>query len=213
VDAGSQVLDVTSRRSPELSAVLRELPGTATAADRAVANVRALSGPLDTALTNTRPAFRALPAALRKLDSLTPTAGAMLTNLQDLERSAATQLPSMRRFTARLGDAATQGVPNIQAASRTVDVLSGYGKGLAQLGDLISGAVSTSDVNGVMARSMFTAVEPPRPSDLGLPSSTSSARMDSLLAVALQRLCARNAIACLLRVATPGLPPVVRRAP
>lgn len=220
VDSGGQVLHVTAARSPELAAAMRDLPETVEAAQRTLRRVKALSGPLNEAMDGALPALDELPAGLRELRALTPEARKLLADVEALERTGKTQLPAIREFTSRLGAAAVEGRPSVEAAAKTVDTLAQYGDGVAQLGDLISGAVSTSDINGVMARAIISAVEPAKPMNFGfdqVPEGASAPRarkaaaedrkeMQEGLAKLLDARCATDKTACILRAVTPGLP-------
>lgn len=221
IDSGSRVLDVTALRSPELAQAMRELPATVEAAQRTLRRVRALAGPLNEAMAGTLPALDELPEGLRELRALTPQAHTLMDDVEALEKSGRTQLPAIREFTSRLGTAAVEGRPSVEAAAKTVKTLAEYGDGVAQLGDLVSGVVSTSDINGVMARSIISAVEPVKPENFGfdqLPAGTSSPRarrassaaqreeLEEGLAKLLDARCVKDRVACILRTVTPGLP-------
>lgn len=220
VDSGGRVLQVTSARSPELAEVMRDLPATVEAAQRTLRRVRALAGPLDEAMDGALPALEELPEGLRELRALTPDARRILDDVEALERTGKKQLPAIRAFTSRLGSAAVEGRPSVEAAARTVDTLATYGDGVAQLGDLISGAVSTSDINGVMARAIITAIEPANPANFGfdrLPEGASATErrrhatrqrdeLEEGLAKLLDARCATDRVACIMRAVTPGLP-------
>lgn len=225
VDSGSQVLNVTAARSPELAQVMRELPETVESAQETLRRVRALAGPLSEAMDGALPALDELPEGLRELRRLTPDAKDLLADVEELEAIGKTELPKIRDFASKLGTAAVEGRPSVEAAARTVDTLSNYSDGVAQLGDLVSGAVSTNDVNGAMARAIISAVEPAKPENFGfdrLPEGTSTTRaraassakstkqqqqeMHEGLAELLDARCATDRVACILRAVTPGLP-------
>ncbi|MBJ7330363.1 MAG: MCE family protein [Solirubrobacteraceae bacterium] len=227
VDSGSQVLNVTGSRSPELSQAMRELPATMKAAQRALDQIQTLSGPLNESLDATLPVLDDLPEGLQELRELTPTTKKLIDDLAALEKRGKEQLPEIRKFTSRLGQAATEGRPAVDAAARTVNTLSNYSDGVAQLGDVVSGAVSTGDINGAMARAIVTAVEPANPANFGFdqrPEGTSAPRSASTassafktkaqqqaevnegLATLLDQKCATDRIACILRAIVPGLP-------
>ena len=215
LDGAARILKVAAGRSAELDATLRGLPATVLAARSAVRDTRALATPLVAGVDAARPALRASAPALRRLRGLTPEASGLLRDLLALQRRGAPQLRSLRGFTKRLQAAATDAGPAVEAAAKTTTVLSDYGPGVAQLGDVISGAVSTNDANGVLSRAIFTAVEPPKPENLGLPAAAARrgrdggpSRMSAMLARALERTCRTNELACLMRVLTPGLPAI-----
>lgn len=223
IDNGSRVLDVTAARSPELEQTMRELPATLESAQVTLRHVKALAGPLTEAMDGTLPALEALPEGLRTARQLTPAAKRLISDAEALEKTGKTQLPAIREFTSRLGSAAAEGRPSVEAAARTVDTLADYSKGVAQLGDLVSGAVSTSNVNGVMGRAIFSSIEPVNPANFGFdtpPSgaSTRSAKRSAAVSAAdrqaveegvaklLEEKCATDKMACILRALTPGLP-------
>lgn len=220
VDAGGDVLRVTSARQAELAAVMRDLPDTVEQAQRTLRRVRALAQPLNEAMDGTLPALEQLPGGLRELRRLTPEARRLMADVEALEKTGRKQLPAIRKFTSQLGSAAVEGRPSVEAAARTVDTLAQYGDGVAQLGDLVSGVVSTNDINGVMARAIITAVEPAKPENFGfdrVPEGASPAQARRLrarqreqladgLAKLLEARCAEDRTACVLRGVTPGLP-------
>jgi ABC-type transporter Mla subunit MlaD len=214
IDAGRTVLATTGRRSAELEQAIDALPGLLAETDGALREIRALAVPLRSGLRATGPLLAELPASLRSLRRMEPETRALVTELAELERLGSDQLPAIRRFTARLPQAATAGRPSVDAAAKTISTLSDYGAGLAQLGDLLSGALSTNDRNGVLARVISSAIEPVKPENFGFDAQQKSlaqgrrASLPAMLAAALEHRCKTDESACLMRLTTPGLPPV-----
>jgi hypothetical protein len=94
---------------------------------------------------------------------------------------------------------------------------------ISQFSDAISGELSTQDSYGVLGRVKFLGIQAPTAEDLGLPSSAASissgrgghSKLQLMLASALHRLClGTQPLACVLALATPGLPgSLVKRSP
>jgi phospholipid/cholesterol/gamma-HCH transport system substrate-binding protein len=210
VDSGSDVLAVSARRRQELTAVMRQLPGFLRTTRTTVSAVTALADPLTRALVRARPAMRSLTPKLAAVRDLIPDVRSLLRRTESISSKAHNQLPTVRRFTGELHDAATRAAPDVAAASRVADVLSDHAGGVQQLSDLWSGVLSTNNVNGVMARAIASAVELPKPENLGLPIDTPLPEVYALLSKVLDKQCASAPLACIIRIGTPGMPPLSR---
>ncbi len=216
VSAGRRVLRLTAANGPALGETVSELTTMLDETRTALADVQALSGPLKAGLDEAVPALEELPAGLDRLRALAPPTSKLVRDLAELEAIGSKQIPAVRDFTSKLASSATAGRPSVTAAAKTIDTLSNYGDGLAQLGDVISGAVSTNDANGVLARTLFTSIEEVKPENFGFPASTqqslgarrSRSRLPAMLAAALDDRCKTSVEACVLRVTIPGLPEV-----
>jgi len=213
IDAGRTVLATTGGRSDEIERAVAQLPALLDETDGALREIRELAGPLKAGLRASGPLLAELPSSLRELRRMQPETKSLVDQLAQLEQLGSEQLPAIRKFTARLPQAATAGRPSVNAAAKTISTLSDYGAGLAQLGDLISGAVSTNDNNGVLARAIFSSIEPIKPENFGFDAQTKSlggkrTSLYPMLAAALEHRCETDETACLMRLTTPGLPPV-----
>ncbi|UUY04571.1 hypothetical protein LRS13_03275 [Svornostia abyssi] len=214
---------MTSARSDELAAAMRELPATLARTEAAARELRALAGPLSTGLDGVSPALRSLPAGLREMRGTLPGARRLLDDLAELERLGRSQLPAIREFTRELGSSAAEALPGIKDGQATVNTLAANAEGVAQTADVISGATSMRDMNGTYARGQVTSVEPLKAENFGLnvpagaaqPGRSARSRsrdraamteLQRTVAALLERRCLRDELSCMLRVSTPGLP-------
>jgi hypothetical protein len=87
-----------------------------------------------------------------------------------------------------------------------------HGRSITSATAALSGAFSTQDAYGPLARVKLLGIEPLDPADLGLPTSAATparngySPMEMMLRRALSALCLKQPLACVLAAATPGLP-------
>ncbi len=213
ISSGRETLETTAARDAELASSMRTLPGTLDALSTALADVRALSGPLNPALEELRPAARSLPGALAALRRFVPAGQGLLRDLRPLVRDGRAPAASLSRALRALGPTADGLREPVAGLRPIVGEIDRNKDGIGKLGDRFSGVFSTSDVNGPILRGLGF-FEPFNPANVGAPgASGAELRSLKLKSVrALVKACRSNGAACLARHLVPGLPGATRTA-
>ncbi len=212
VAAGSDTLAVTAAREGELAAVTRQLAPVLDEADRALAGAADLAELLVPALDRIVPVSDDLAAALGELRDLVPLASDLTDRFDGLTRRGAEPTQLMLRGTIGLEDKVEGLIPTAQDLAALARTLDKYRKGGAQLADTLSGSTSVNDRNGTYGQTVELELEDLKPENFGLPESAARSRggrpspLERKLALALERTCDENPVACVLRFAVPGLP-------
>jgi virulence factor Mce-like protein len=209
----TRLLSVTSARTVQLQQATTQLPGVLGAATAATGSFATLAPTLQQALTRFGPAARAFAGGLRSTSAAVPALGRFVTALRGLEHGTAGSGASLDRLTSRLGQGITPAIAGYDDLDAIVDSVVAHGRSIAGATAALSGVFSTQDVYGPLARVKLLGIEPLDPADLGLTAGAAQApgrsgytRLETMLGQALSALCHRQAIACVLEAATPGIP-------
>jgi len=215
VAAGSDTLAVTAARENDLGAATRLLAPTLDQAGRALASTADLAEILNPALDRLIPVTGGLGGAAAKLRQLIPQASGLVDRFDALTLNGAEPTELLLEGTEGLTAKVKGLLPTARELAGLAKVLAEYRNGVAQLGDTLSAATSVNDRGGAYGQVDVLGFADPRPENLGLPrSATQSAQpgksspLERKLAIALERTCKQNPVACILRVGAPGLPPV-----
>lgn len=213
VAAGSDTLAVTAGREDELAAATRQLAPTLEGADNALAATADLAAILNPALDRLIPATGGLTEAATKLRALLPQTDSLVGRFSSLTQEGAEPSALFLEGTEGL----TAKVEGLEPTARDLATLAGlmaeFSGGVAQLGDTLSGATSVNDRGGAYGQVDVLGFQDPRPENLGLPQSAAESSggepslLERKLALALERTCDVNPIACIMRFTVPGLPP------
>jgi hypothetical protein len=171
---------------------------------------------VELALTRFTPAAVAFGTGLRATLGAVPALNRFLEALESLSRDTLQPSGQLLHLASHLGDgvdAATVGYQNLR---QLIETLISHEKPIRQFSEAISGVLSTQDSYGVLGRVKFLGIQTPTPEDLGLgPAAASAAsgsgghsKLELMLGRVLDQSCRQggNPVACLLAVATPGLP-------
>ncbi len=212
IDAGSDTLAVTSGREVELTEATRQLAPTLNETTRALASTRVLAESLVPALDEILPVADQVPPAtekfrelLPKLDDLVETSDRLVT---DGAKPVRLFSDGLKGLSERVRN---DQVPALEELVDLVELLFDYRFGLVQFAENISGVASQNRNAGPFAQFAIVNSEI-EPEWLGLRAdaarskSDQPSRLDTLFAAALERTCADNAAACVLRFSFPGLP-------
>jgi virulence factor Mce-like protein len=223
IAAASKILSVTGSRTAEIAAATRELPAVIAQGGATSQAISSATPDVERALTRLAPAATAFAGGLRATRTAVPALEHFLGALSSLVRGSSTPSRELVALTGHLGDGVDQAIAGYLNLGRIIRTLIAHERPISQFSDAISGALSTQDSYGVLGRLKFIGIQPPTAEDLGLPSSAAHtasgrgghSRLQVMLASALDRLChGTEPLACVLAVATPGLPgSLVRRPP
>jgi phospholipid/cholesterol/gamma-HCH transport system substrate-binding protein len=212
VAAGSQTLSVTADREVELAAATRDLAPALEEAGRALTATADLAEILNPALDRLLPAAGGLADAAAKLRALLTQTGSLVDEFNKLTLDGAEPQALLLEGTEGLTAKIDGLIPTARDLSGLARVLDRYRNGFAQLGDTLSGATSVNDRGGAYGQTDVLEFREPRPENLGLPASSAKSTdggpspLERKLAIALEKTCDTNPIACLMRFEIPGLP-------
>ncbi len=213
VAAGSETLSVTANRETELAAATRDLAPALEEAGRALTATADLAEILNPALDRLLPVAGGLADAAGKLRALLPQTGSLVDEFSSLTKEAAEPSQLMLEGTRGLQAKIRGLTPTARDLVSLARVLDKYRNGFAQLGDTLSGATSVNDRGGAYGQVDVLGFADPKPENLGLPASAAKSSdggpsvLERKLALALERTCDTNPIACIMRFEIPGLPP------
>jgi hypothetical protein len=223
IATASKILSVTGSRTAEIAAATRGLPAVIAQGGAASHAISSAAPDVERALMRLAPAATAFAGGLRETQRAIPALERFLGAIASLVRGTSTPSRELVTLTAHLGDGVDQAIGGYLDLGGIIRTLIAHERPISQFSDAISGALSTQDSYGVLGRLKFIGIQPPTAEDLGLPSSaarTSSgsdghSQLQVMLASALDRLCrGAQPLACVLAVATPGLPgSLVKRTP
>ena len=208
----TRLLQVTSARTAQLQQATQRLPAVLDEATSATDSLTTLAPSLQQALDRFGPAARAFAGGLRGTSAAVPALHEVVTALQGLERGTAGPSASLVRLAGRLGQGVAPAVSSYQDADAIMSSIVAHQRSITNATAALSGVFSTQDAYGPLARVKLLGIEPLDPADLGLPTSAAApsrsgySPMATMLARALSALCRRQALACVLAIATPGLP-------
>jgi phospholipid/cholesterol/gamma-HCH transport system substrate-binding protein len=214
INAGNHTLAVTDARQAELAAATRRLAPVLIEAQRSLAAVRALAGPLVPALDQLAPAGAPLASSLAKLRGELPQVKGLIGQFKGLEKQGKRPLDLLLNGTRGLTGRVRSLKPIATQLVSLTKLLDKYKKGGAQLADTFSGAFSTQDTGGPLGQVDVLGTEPLNPENFGLGAPKTGAAgaaqrktLHTDVATALERLCVQqNLLACVQRFNTPGLP-------
>jgi len=117
------------------------------------------------------------------------------------------------RLATHLSAGIAPAIASYQALTTLLRAVAAHAQPLSHFSDAISGVTSTQDSYGPLGRVKFIGIQSPTAEDLGLAPAAAArtagghSRLETMLGTALDALCKRSQpIACVLAVATPGLP-------
>jgi ABC-type transporter Mla subunit MlaD len=223
IATASKILSVTGSRSAEIAAATRGLPAVIAQGGAASQAISSAAPDVERALTRLGPAATAFAGGLRATRTAIPSLERFLGAISSLVRGTSIPSRQLVALTAHLGDGVGQAVTGYLDLGKIISTLIAHERPISQFSEAISGALSTQDSYGVLGRLKFIGIQPPTPEDLGLPSSagrqsassSGHSQLQVMLATALDRAChGAQPLACVLAVATPGLPgSLVKRSP
>jgi ABC-type transporter Mla subunit MlaD len=215
IAAASKILSVTGARTAEIAAATRDLPAVITQGAATSQAISSAAPDVEQALTRLAPAATAFAGGLRHTQEAVPALSRFLGSLASLVRGTLTPSRELTELTAHLGDGVGPAIAGYRSLTQIMQALIAHEQPISQFSDAISGEFSTQDAYGVLGRLKFIGIQTPTPEDLGL--APSAARVSSgsgghsklqlMLASAFDHLCrGSDPLACVLAVATPGLP-------
>ncbi len=212
VAAGSDTLAVTAARERELAELTRALAPTLEQADRSLRAGADLADLLVPALDRIIPASADLAESMRSLRGLLPRAEVLVGRFSDLTLRGAEPAELLLRGTRGL-EAKVRGlIPTARDLVSLTRIMNEFRDGGAQLADTLSGATSVNDNGGTYGQVDVLEFEQPKPENLGMGPAAARGRggrpslLERRLALALERTCEENPLACVLRFTIDGLP-------
>ena len=212
VAAGSDTLAITASRERELAAAVRQLGPTLAAADRSLDATADLAELLVPTLDRLIPATGDLGSSAERLGELIPVAGVFLERFDDLTRRGAEPSELLLQGTRNLSGKFGALIPTAKDLARLADTMAEFRNGAAQLADTLSGATSVNDNGGTYGQVDVLGFETPKAENFGLGAAAAKAGasgtspLERKLALALERTCDENPVACILRFTLDGLP-------
>lgn len=223
VATASKILSVTGSRTAEIAAATRRLPAVIDEGGAASQAISSAAPDLEQALTRLAPAATAFAGGLRDTQRATGALGQLLGAISTLVRGTSVPSSELTSLTAHLGDGVGQAIAGYQSLTQIMQALIAHEQPISEFSAAVAGEFSTQDSYGVLGRVKLLGIQTPTPEDLGLPSSAARvpgggsrhSQLQLMLASALARLCrGAQPLACVLAVATPGLPgSLVKRLP
>ena len=212
IDAGSDTLAVTAGRETELAGATRELAPTLNETTRALGATRSLAESLVPALDEILPVAGQVEPASEKFRELLPKVGELVETSDRLIEDGA---KPVRLFSNGMKGLAKKvrgdQVPALRELVDLVELLFDYRYGLLQFAENISGVASQNRNAGPFAQFAVVNAEI-EPEWLGFPARAARAKdgeaseLNLAFAAALEKTCADNPAACILRFSMPDLP-------
>jgi virulence factor Mce-like protein len=215
LSAGTRLLSVTGSRTAEIAQATRQFPAVlaqGNATSRAIVTV----GPeVERALREFAPAAAAFTSGLRSTRRAVPALDQFLAATRSLVQDTSDPSRELLQLAANIGSGVAPAIAGYEDLTQIMKAVVAHEKPIAKFSDAISGILSTQDTYGVLGRVKIIGIQAPSPEDLGLsPAAASGAvrgsthtQLEVLLTEALRRMCKTNdPVACVLAVATPGLP-------
>lgn len=223
IAAASRILAVTGRRTAEIAQATRALPSVLGQGQATSAAISSTVPLLDQALARFAPAAAAFAVGLRDTRNAVPALQRFLDALASLTRDTLAPSHALKRLAANLGVGVGAAITGYRNLGQIIDTLASHQRAISQFSDAISGEFSTQDSYGVLGRVRLLGIQTPTAEDLGLPASAARpssgigghSLLELMLNAALDHLCrGSQPLACVLAVATPGLPgSLVPRSP
>jgi virulence factor Mce-like protein len=223
ITTATRILSVTGSRTAEIADATRQLPSVIAQGGTTSGAIAATAPTLDEALTRFAPAAQAFAVGLRQTRSAVPALQLFLSATESLVRDTLTPSRDLETLTAHLGSGVGGAISGYRSLTQIIQTLVSHEKPISQFSDATAGAESTQDSYGVLGRLRFLGIQTPTPEDLGLSSSAASpssghdghSKLELMLGRALGDLCrGSQPLACVLALATPGLPgSLVPRSP
>jgi virulence factor Mce-like protein len=212
VGAATRVLSITGSRTREISIGTRELPQVL-AQGQATGGALAAAAPnIQLALERLEPAVTAFGAGLRATRAAIPGLYRFLDAAESLVQQTLTPSRDLAKLAAGLDGGITPAISSYRALTQIIQTIVDHEQPIKHFSDALSGVLSTQDSYGVLGRVKFIGIETPNPADLGLtasaadPGKSGHSQLQVMLAKALDDLCRRAPITCVLAAATPGIP-------
>jgi ABC-type transporter Mla subunit MlaD len=212
ISASTKLLSVTAGRTRELSLATRRLPAVL-AQGASTSAVVASAGPEVTeALRRLAPAAAAFATGLRAARGAIPALDQFLRAATSLTDRTLTPSHQLEHLTGHLGDGIGAAISGYQDLRSIIQTLVDHAGPISHFSDAISGVLSTQDSYGVLGRVKFIGIEPPRPEDLGLPGIATKpgkdghSQLQEMVGAALDDLCLKQPLTCVIAAATPGIP-------
>jgi len=213
VRLGSQTLEVTERRAPELAETTRELAPTLRQAQTTLRSTRGLATSLVPALDALNPVTDELGPTADKLRAITPDFDRFLEDGKKVIDVGATPVAQLAEgLKGQDARVRRDQIPALEELARLSQLLFDYRGGLVQTAVNISGAVSTARNAGLAANVKIVDFETPS-IGLGLSEAQarrrvgSSTKLGVMLARMLEYSCRDGSTqACGMRFSLPGLP-------
>jgi ABC-type transporter Mla subunit MlaD len=211
--AGTRLLSVTGSRTREISLATRALPAVLAQGQATSRAITSLAPALEQALTDLSPATAAFASGLRSTRGAIPSLDRFLNAAASLTRGTAQPGRDLLRLAQHLGDGIGPAVASYRALEVLLQSLAAHQHPISNFSEAISGVTSTQDAYGPLGRIKLIGIQAPTAEDLGLTGAATAhtqrghSGLETMLAAALGALCeGSQPFACVLAVATPGLP-------
>lgn len=204
ITAGESTFGTVRRRQAELAETVRRLSPALRNTALAMDEFDRLSVPINRALALLRPFADRLPSGLRALRSFVPEGRGLFRDVNELSVEGLHPIRELRGLLAELGPASRELTPSVRRLHPILRAYDENGYGIGELGSNFTGNFSGQDAAANTLRA-YAFFEPPRPENFG---GTSGLALRRRLARAFERVCTdqQNAMACVARALTPGLP-------
>lgn len=223
IATATRILSVTGSRTAEIADATRQLPAVLTQGGATSGAISSAAPIVEQALARLAPAAVSFANGLRQTRSAVPALERFLGATRSLVRHTLTPSRDLQTLTAHLGNGVDAAIAGYQSLTQIMQTLVDHERPLSQFSDAVAGELSTQDSYGVLGRIRFLGIQPPTAEDLGLsPAAATPAsghgghsKLELMLGTALGELCrGREPLACVLALATPGLPgSLVKRSP
>jgi ABC-type transporter Mla subunit MlaD len=212
IGAATRVLTITGSRTRELALATRQLPSVL-AQGQATGSAIATAAPdIQLALQKLAPAATAFATGLRTTRAAIPGLYRFLDAAHSLVQHTLTPSSELARLAGGLQQGIAPAISSYESLTQIIQTLIDHEQPIEHFSDALSGVLSTQDAYGVLGRVKFIGIEPPNPADLGLSSSAADpgknghSQLQLMVAQALDGLCRRDPVTCVLGAATPGIP-------
>ncbi len=212
----TRLLSVTGARTSEIATATRQFPAVLTQGNATSNGIVTVGPEVEQALKEFAPAAAAFASGLRSTRAAVPALDGFLSATRSLVTKTSGPSQALLQLANKIGVGVGPAIVGYEDLTSIMQALIAHEKPISQFSDAISGVLSTQDQYGVLGRIKVLGIQTPTPEDLGLSASTAHvargqahSRLEVMLSEALRRLCrsgTTDPLACVLAVATPGLP-------
>jgi virulence factor Mce-like protein len=212
VGASTKLLSVTGARTKEIELATRQLPSVLAQGQATSGAIASVAPDVEQALAKLTPAAAAFTTGLGAARRAIPGLYRFLDAARSLTENTLTPSHELEALAGGLATGIAPAIVGYQDLQQIIQTLVDHEQPISHFSDAISGVLSTQDAYGPVGRLKFIGIEAPRAEDLGLsakaavPGKSGYSQLQTMVGTALDGLCHRDPITCVIAAATPGVP-------
>lgn len=216
LSTATRILSVTGARSAQIAQATRQLPAVLAEGDATSRGITSVGPEVEQALSAFAPAAAAFTTGLRSTRAAVPALNEFLSATKSLIDNTSAPSRQLLALADKIGVGVAPAIAGYEDLTQIMQTIVSHETPIAKFSDALSGVLSTQDAYGVQGRIKILGVQTPTAEDLGLSASTAHvergakhSQLEIMLSKALDHLCkggTSEPLACVLAVATPGLP-------